>query len=76
MTIAIGLGRKATKQTKNKQAFIVVYLLHYNMFCAKVGKGGIRLDCAVTCDFQQCDILTSVDSDKPVQPPFKLGKSK
>ena len=26
---------------------------------------------AVTCDFQQCGILTSVDSDKPVQPPFK-----
>ena len=24
---------------------------------------------AVTCDFQQCGILTSVDSDKPVQPP-------
>ena len=27
---------------------------------------------AVTCDFQQCGILTSVDSDEPVQPPFKL----
>ena len=24
------------------------------------------------CDFQQCGILTSVDSDKPVKPPFKL----
>ena len=23
---------------------------------------------AMTCDFQQCGILTSVDSDKPVQP--------
>ena len=29
-----------------------------------------------TCDFQQCRILTSVDSDKPVQPPFKLWNSK
>ena len=27
---------------------------------------------AVTRDFQQCDILTSVDSGEPVQPPFKL----
>ena len=27
---------------------------------------------AVTCDFLQCGILTSVDLDKPVQPPFKL----
>ena len=27
---------------------------------------------AVTCDFQQCGILTNVDSDKPVQSPFKL----
>ena len=25
-----------------------------------------------TCDFQQCGILTSVDSDEPVQPPVKL----
>ena len=31
---------------------------------------------AVTCDFQQCGILTSVDSDEPVQPPFKLRNSK
>ena len=27
---------------------------------------------AVTHDFQQCGILTSVDSDEPVQPTFKL----
>ena len=26
----------------------------------------------MTCDFQKCGILTSVDSDEPVQPPFKL----
>ena len=31
---------------------------------------------AATCDFQQCGVLTSVDSDKPVQPPFKLRSSK
>ena len=31
---------------------------------------------AVTCDFQQCGILTSVDSDEPVQPDFKIRKSK
>ena len=30
----------------------------------------------MTCDFQQCDILTSVDSDEPVQPPVKLRNSK
>ena len=30
----------------------------------------------VTCDLQQCGILTNVDSDKPVQPPFKLRNSK
>ena len=27
------------------------------------------------CDFQQCDILTSVHSDKHVQPPIKLRNS-
>ena len=31
---------------------------------------------AVTRDFQQCGILTSVDSDEPVQPLFKLRNSK
>ena len=27
---------------------------------------------AATFDFQQCGIYTSVDSDEPVQPPFRL----
>ena len=27
---------------------------------------------AVACDFQQCGLLTFVDSDEPVHPPFKL----
>ena len=31
---------------------------------------------AATWDFQQCGILTSVDSDEAVQPPFKLRNSK
>ena len=31
---------------------------------------------AVTCDFQQCGILTCVDSDKPVQPSVKVRNSK
>ena len=30
----------------------------------------------MACDFQQCGILTSVDSDEPVQPPVKLRTSK
>ena len=31
---------------------------------------------AMTCDFQQCGILTSVVSDEPVQPPFMRRNSK
>ena len=31
---------------------------------------------ATAYDFQQCGILISVDSDEPVQPPFKLRNSK
>ena len=30
----------------------------------------------MTCYFQQCGILTSVDTDEPVQPPFKFRNSK
>ena len=32
--------------------------------------------CAATSDFQQCGILTTVDSDVPVQPHFKLRNFK
>ena len=32
--------------------------------------------CAMTHDFQQVGVLTSVCSDEPVQPPFKLRNSK
>ena len=38
--------------------------------------GNIYYSAAVSCDFQQCGILTSVDSDEPVQSPFKLRNSK
>ena len=31
---------------------------------------------AATCDFQQCGILKSADSDEPVQPPSKFSNSK
>ena len=31
---------------------------------------------AMIWDIQQCGILTSVESDKPAVPPFKLGNSK
>ena len=32
----------------------------------------VIINLAMTCDFQQCAILTSVDSDEPVQLPLKL----
>ena len=37
---------------------------------------GFKNILAVTCDFQQCGILTSVDSDEHVQPHVKLRMSK
>ena len=36
---------------------------------------GITLISVLACDSQQCGILTSVDSDEPVQPAFKLRNS-
>ena len=32
--------------------------------------------CVATCEYQEYGILTSVDSDEPVQPPFKPRNSK
>ena len=36
----------------------------------------LEISIASACDFQQCGILTSLDSDETVQPPFKLRNSK
>ena len=35
-----------------------------------------QIICAVACDFKQCDILTSVDSNEPVLHPLKRRNSK
>ena len=39
-------------------------------------KPTVKTSWAATCDFHQCCILTSVDSDEPVQPPLKFRNSK
>ena len=48
----------------------------YFWFCVFIFLAVFKQKWAATCDFQQCGILTSVDSDKPVQPPYKLRNSK
>ena len=42
----------------------------------KVDWQEIKEICEQGCDFQQCGILTSVDSEDPVLPPLKLRNSK
>ena len=41
-----------------------------------IGHGRSYQIWAVTCDYQQCGILTSVDSDEPVHPTVKLNNTK
>ena len=50
------------------------FVIQYRVLFLVVQKR--QLVVLMTCDFRQCDILTSVDSDKPVQPPVKLRDSK
>ena len=45
---------------------MAVFLLLLSFVCLCLSK---------LCDFQQCGILTSLYSDGPVQPPFKLRNS-
>ena len=47
--------------------------LRVEFFCYTLWKG---TKWTVTCDFQQCGILTWIDSDEPVQPPLNLRSSK
>ena len=51
---------------------LIMFLLHLGLSFFKL----IQDNWATTWDFQQCGILTTEDSDKPVQPPFKLRNSK
>ena len=47
-----------------------------NTYCTVKIKYGILIKWAAAWDFQKFDILTSVDSHEPVQPPFKLRNLK
>ena len=49
--------------------------LHFIRLCHVQSPGKITQNGAVKCDFQQCGILKSVDSDEPVQPPFLAKKT-
>ena len=60
-------------ETPNKNARLSVTSQHCSLLKTWPSQNNIW---ATTCDFQQCCILTSVDSDKPVQPPCKLRNSK
>ena len=50
--------------------------INVQLFVAESIMGSISVDWAVTCDFKQCSILTSLDSDEHVQPPFRLRNLK
>ena len=51
------------------------YMMHLNASCNRnLQKHNIIY--ASACDFQQSGILTGVDSDEPLQPPFKLRNTK
>ena len=53
-----------------KEIMLLTFSVSETNYCDKKSKW------AATCDCQQCGILTSVDSDEPMQPPLKLRNSK
>ena len=61
---------------KNWEYFVSVRKSMNRLSCNQLVMFLIYYNWAMTCDFQQCGILTSVDSDKTVQPPFKLRNLK
>ena len=60
-----------------RQVLLYVYSRQgpYNLEIFSVCDSALSIR-AKTCDFQQCRILISVDSDEHVKPPFKFRDSK
>ena len=64
--------------TKNVQSYVKTVRDPF-IDMASLNPIGVRLHLnkyAATCDFQQCGIFTSVDSDEPMRSPVKLRNSK
>ena len=68
------LMRKLSWDTQIKALLLIVFSQIVSEI--KLQKSSFIKLRAATCDFQQCGILASVNSDEPVQPPFKLRNSK
>ena len=82
----VKIGTNSLQRVKNWYQYVTFFIPIYLTFCEICAHSEIICSIhiiffdiyiwAVTCDFQLCGILTSVDSDVPVQPPFKLKTSK
>ena len=58
-----------------RHEFTALYGAHNHNQRTRMGHLNILVK-RITCAFQQCGILTSVDLDEPIQPPVKLRSSK
>ena len=56
--------------------FTLIYFAYLELCNMNQNSQKLNNSRAVTCDFQQSDNLTSVDSDESVQPHFKLRNCK
>ena len=54
---------------------VEVFVIQVMYFCLLIKGYKCKFE-KRTSDFQQCGILTSVDKDEPLQPPFELSNSK
>ena len=77
-------NKKKSPIMNHEQTIILRYHGHYHDIVIETSHHHMGLDTtkpvvdkwAATCNFKQCGVLTSVDSDEPVQPHVKLRKSK
>ena len=65
------LMRKLSWDTQIKAFLLIVFSQIVSEI--KLQKSSFIKLRAATCDFQQCGILASVNSDEPVQPPLTLS---
>ena len=76
VSIVISFRDQYSSEDLGEHVFGVPFIKRHPIFTDILVEKWATINIIMRLDFQQCGILTCVDSDGPGQPPFKLRNSK